>query len=171
VLKPFGFVVLSLLAAGTPVDLGGLKADAPKSWKESAVANSMRVKQFAVPGKDGEAEVIIFYFQGQGGDVDQNIKRWKGMFEPPAGKTIDEVSKVETLKLPHTKATMLDVRGTYLHKARPMDPGPGEKRPNQRMLAVFFETPKGPYYIRFVGPEKTVSQNKKDFDGWLKSFK
>jgi hypothetical protein len=159
-------------AAGTTVELGGLKAEAPAAWKEVEVKSPMRLKQFTVPGKGGDAELVIFYFgQGQGGSVEDNLARWKKQFEPPAGKTADQISKTETLKLPSTTATLLDISGTYLFKARPMDPGPGEPRPNHRMLAAVLETPKGSHYIRLVGPEKTVGDARKDFVRWLKSFK
>ena len=61
--------------------------------------------------------------------------------------------------------------GTYMFKARPMDPSPGEPRPNHRMLAAVLPTPQGNYFIRLVGPDKTVSAAKKDFVAWLKAFK
>lgn len=164
--------LVSLLAAGPVVELGGMKSAAPASWKESPPANSMRLKQFTVPGKAGDAEIIVFFFgQGQGGSVQGNVDRWKGMFKPPAGKTIDQVSKLDTLKGAKAKTTILDVSGTYLHKASPMGPGPAEERPDHRMLAAVMETPTGAYYIRLVGPAKTVSEQKKAYEGWLKAFK
>jgi len=179
-LKPMPLVVLSLLvgaaapalAAGAVVDLGGLKSTAPASWKEVETSSKMRLKQFAVPGKDGEAELAIFFFgEGQGGSVEANMDRWKKQFQPPEGKTLEQVSKVSTVKVAKTKATVLDVTGTYMFKARPMDPGPGEPRPDSRMLAVVLETPNGNYFIKLTGPGKTIEKNKKEFDAWLKKFK
>jgi hypothetical protein len=166
-------VLLATLAAGgTVVDLGGLKAVAPAAWKEMPTSSPMRVIQFTVPGKAGDAEVVVFFFgQGQGGSVEDNVARWKKQFEPPAGKTIDQVSKVETIKGAGGDISLLDISGTYLFKARPMDPSPGEPRPNHRMLAAVLPTPKGNYYIRLVGPEKTVGAAAKDFTSWLKAFK
>jgi hypothetical protein len=163
-------------AAGAAVELGGLKAEAPAAWKEVEVHSPMRLKQFSVPGKGGDkggdAELVIFYFgQGQGGSVEDNLARWKKQFEAPAGKTVDQIAKTEKLKLASTSATLLDISGTYLFKARPMDPGPGEPRPGHRMLAAVLETPKGSYYLRLVGPEKTVADARKDYVRWLKSFK
>jgi len=161
-----------LAAAATPVELGGLKSTPPDTWKDVAVTSPMRLKQFTVPGKDGDAELVVFFFgQGQGGDTQANLDRWKKQFEPPAGKTLEDVSKVSTVQLKTGKATVLDVKGTYQFKASPMAPGPAEPRPNQRMLAVVLETPKGNYYIKLVGPEKTIEKNKKGFDGWIKGFK
>jgi hypothetical protein len=166
--------LLSLLAAaGATVDLGGLKSTAPASWKEVPVSNSMRVKQFTVPGKDGDAELVVFFFgEGQGGSTQANLDRWKTQFTPPSGESAESASKTSTVKLASGgKATVLDVHGTYMFKASPMAPGPAEPRPNHRMLAAVLETPKGNYYLKLVGPAKTIEQSKKDFDGWLKAFK
>jgi hypothetical protein len=166
-------IAFSLLAAAAaPVELGGLKSTPPETWKDVAVSSPMRLKQFTVPGKDGDAELVVFFFgQGQGGDTQANLDRWKKQFEPPAGKTLEDVSKVSTVKLAKGNATVLDVRGTFQWKANPMAPGPAEPRANHRMLAVVLETPKGNYYIKLVGPEKTIDKNKKGFDGWIKGFK
>lgn len=172
-----GDAVATIIGTGGPVvELGGLKSAAPATWKESPATSPMRLKQFTVPGKGGEkggdGELVIFFFgQGQGGSVEDNLARWKKQFEPPAGKTVDQISKTEKLKLASTSATLLDISGTYLFKARPMDPGPGEPRPGHRMLAAVLETPGGSYYLRLVGPEKTVADAKKDYVRWLKGFK
>jgi hypothetical protein len=161
--------LISLLsAAGMVTEFGGLKSTTPASWKEAPVSSPMRIKQFTVD----DAELVVFFFgQGQGGDTQANLDRWKKQFEPPAGKTLDQVSTVSTVKLAKGQATVLDVRGTYQFKASPMAPGPAEPRPNHRMLAAVLETPKGNYYLKLVGPEKTIEKNKKGFDGWLKGFK
>jgi hypothetical protein len=166
--------LVSLLAAAAPapVELGGLKSKPPASWKEVPVSSPMRLKQFALPGKKGEAELVIFFFgQGQGGSAQANLDRWKGQFQPPAGKKLEEVSKVTTTKIGAANATTLDISGTYLFKASPMAPGEPEPRPDHRMLAVVLETPKGNYYLKLVGPAATVEQNKRAFDAWLKAFK
>jgi hypothetical protein len=167
------WTLISLLAAaGVTVDLGGLKSTAPASWKETPVTSSMRVKQFALPGKgEADAELAIFYFgQGQGGSTEANLDRWKKMFTAPDGKG-EAPSKTSAVKLASGSATLLDVQGTYLFKASPMAPGAPEPRPNHRMLAAVLESPKGNYYIKLVGPAKTIEQNKKEFDAWLKAFK
>jgi hypothetical protein len=158
---------------GTVVNLDGLKSAAPAAWKEEAPANKMRFAQFKLPKANGDkedAELIIF--KGFGGSAKDNVKRWKTQFIPPEGKKIDDVSKVEDLKISGANATYLDVAGTYLFKARPIDPDDkAEKRPDYRMLAVHFEGPKDVYHIKLVGPAKTVEHFKKGFDEWLKAFK
>jgi hypothetical protein len=161
---------------GTVVELGGLRSTTPGDWKVETPSNKFRAYQFTVPKAQGDtrdAEVVIFFFgQGSGGSADENIKRWKKMFLPPEGKSIEEVSKVETLKVGKVPLTYLDVRGTYVFKNPPFDPNAKEERhPNHRMLSVFFDNENGPYFIRLTGPAKTVEQQKKNFDEWLKNFK
>jgi hypothetical protein len=161
---------------GTVVDLGGLKSTAPAAWKEEEPTSKMRSHQFKVPAATGakaDAELIIFFFgAGGGGSTKDNITRWKGMFIPPEGKSIDDVAKVEEMKVAGKDVTYLDVSGTYKFKERPFDPNAKEeKKPDYRMIAVVFETDKGAYFLRLVGPAKTVGDNKKGFDEWLKAFK
>ena len=158
------------------VELDGLKSKVPAGWKSHEPTNRMRAYEFTLPkAKDDmvDAEMIIFYFgPGGGGSAEDNIKRWKGMIEPPAGKKIDDVAKVEKSKVGDVPVTYLDVEGTYLFKEKPFDPNSKvETKPNYRMLGIVFESPKGPYFIRVTGPAKTVGEQKKAIDEWLKNFK
>ncbi len=183
-----GFAAMSLSSArseagetqnkekGTLVSIDGLQSKTPEDWIEEQPTNRMRFKQFRLPAaKDDKepAELIIFFFgTGAGGSVQDNLKRWKDMFKPPEGKKIDDVAKVETLKVSDVDVTYLDVHGTYLFKSPPFDPNAETvPRPNYRLLGVVFESKKGPYFIRLVGPSATVEQHKKGFDAWLKAFK
>jgi hypothetical protein len=138
-------------------------------------ATGMRTAQFRAPKADDDkedAEFVVFYFQGGGGSNEDNIKRWKGMFIPPKGKTIDDVAKVEKMKVGNVDVTYLDLSGTYKFKKFPMQPDDqAELKPHYRALMVIFESPKGPYYLRFVGPARTVEHHKKGFDEMLKGFK
>lgn len=159
---------------GSLVSLDGLSSRAPAEWKEVENPRQFRYKEFVLPRQADDkmdAELIIFYFgEGGGGGVEANISRWKGMFEPPPGKTIDDVAKREEFKVGNVKVTYLDISGTYLFRPFPMAPR-AEPRPNHRMIGVIFESPKGPYFFRLVGPEKTVTYHKKAFDEWLRNFK
>ena len=184
--RAWGFVVLGGLALGlgaargddkgTVIELDGLKSRAPSHWKVEEPSNKMRAYQVRIPKAKNDrddAEMIVFYFgPGGGGSVADNLKRWKGMFLPPEGKSLDDVAKVEKSKVGGVDVTTLDVAGTYLFKAAPFDPNAkAEKKTNYRMLGVVFESPKGPYFLRLVGPAATVGENKKAFDDWLKNFK
>ena len=187
----FGFVMLACVALacspsasestaadgdkskGVVVSLDGAKSTTPGDWKEEAPANQMRFMQFrlAKKGDDKEdAELVIF--QKLGGGSKPNVERWKGMFVPPEGKKIDDVAEVKEIKIGDRPATYLDVRGTYKFKSQPFNPNSKEeKKPNYRMLAIYFDGPKEPYQIKLTGPAKTVEAYKKGFDEWVKNFK
>jgi hypothetical protein len=161
---------------GTVVKLDNLESRTPADWQEEKSTNSMRLKQFRLSpiGNDKDpAEVIIFYFgEGQGGSAQENVKRWKEFFKPPEGKKIEDVANVETMKVGEVPITYLDIHGTYLSRFPPFDPKAKiTPRPNYRMLGIVFESKKGPYFIRMIGPADTVTHYKKGFDEWLKGFK
>src|SRR5262245_60462804 len=119
-------------AKGTEVTLDDLKSRTPANWKMQAPSNKLRAYQFQVPKVDGDkedAELVIFYFgAGSGGSTADNIKRWKGQFLPPEGKTIDEASKVETYKVGDVAITALDQHGTFKYRFPPNDPNAKEQR-------------------------------------------
>lgn len=161
---------------GTLVELDGLRSTTPGDWKVAAPDNKFRAYQFTVPKSEGDAkdaEVVIFFFgPGSGGSSDDNIKRWKKMFQPPEGKSIDDVAKLTNFKVGKVPVDYLDIHGTYVFKNPPFDPNAKEeRRPGYRMLSVFFGSENGPYFIRLTGPAKTVENQKPKFDEWLKNFK
>jgi len=161
----------------TTITLDGLKSEAPATWKTKTSPFKTRLHTFTVPKADGderdaEVQIISFGKDNDGGGLAANIKRWKGMFDPPEGKTIDDVSKQDTFNAGPAKITTLDIQGTYLDKFPPFDPNAKTiRRPDYRRINVFFDSEGGTFFIIFVGPAKTVAQNKKDFDNWLKGFK
>jgi hypothetical protein len=158
---------------GTVIELDGQRSAVPADWKQQETTSQMRYAQFRLPKKGDDkydAEVVIF--RGLGGSAKANVDRWKGLFTPPEGKSIDDVAKVEEIKVGGHPAVYLDVQGTYLMKTRPFDPNDkGEKRPDYRLLGVQVEGPKTVYHIRLVGPARTVEAYKRGFDEWLKNFK
>jgi hypothetical protein len=161
------------------VTLDGLKSKVPASWKQEKVpakSGKLRIAQFRLPkAKDelDDAELAIFFFgTGSGGSTADNIKRWKEMFDAPKGKTIDESTKVEQLKVGKVPVTVVDVQGTYKEKFPPFAPNAKiTRKENYRLIGVVFESENGPYFLRVTGPAATVEHHKKDFDSWLKNFK
>lgn len=163
---------------GTVVELDGLKSTAPAEWVGDAPMNKFRLYQFGLPKAKGDekeksGEVVVFFFgKGSGGSMDENLKRWKGMFRAPEGKKIDDISSVEKFNVGKVPVAYLDVKGTYVFKFPPFDPNAKEQRlSNYRMLSVYFDSDNGPYFIRMTGPAKSVEEQKPKFDQWLKNFK
>jgi hypothetical protein len=153
-------------AKGTVVTLGALKSTAPADWKNQPPSNKLRAYQFAV----GDADLAIFV--GISGSPMDNINRWKAQFVPPEGKTIEDASKVDKFKVGPAEITYLDIEGTFLSKNPPFYPNAKTvRKANYRRFGVYFACDGGPYFITLTGPAKTLEQNKKSFDDWLKNFK
>jgi hypothetical protein len=53
-----------------------------------------------------------------------------------------------------------------------MMPGGGARynMPKARLRAAVIETPKGPYFVKLIGPEETVARWDESFMAFVKSF-
>jgi len=63
----------------------------------------------------------------------------------------------------------LNVSGTYVAETAPGS-GSFHNNPAYRLRAAVVETPSGSYFVKLVGPEKTVTQWNDSFVSYLKSF-
>ncbi|MFQ5603641.1 MAG: hypothetical protein ACE5HS_10275 [bacterium] len=145
----------------------------PAGWIKETSNSPFRKAQYRLPKVQGDPEdasCILFYFQGEGGGVEANIRRWYSQFTQPDGRTSEEVARVTKTKVNNLNQTIIDLTGTYLFKTRPLARTHTEK-PGFRMLASIIETSAGPYFIKLVGPEKTVAWWKDSFYEFTKSFK
>jgi hypothetical protein len=173
--------LLLLFAAAPPVpaddaktqtvDAGGMTFEAPASWKSTPPESSMRRAQLEItPAKGDEdpSRLIVFAFPGGAGTVDANIERWQRMFRDKDGNPpkVD----VKTVKTKSGDATRVEIAGHYYPATFP-----GQKkepdRENHRLLGGIVIGDDASYFLRLVGPEKTVSEARPDFDKMLASIK
>lgn len=146
---------------------------APGEWKPIATSSSMRVAQWAlphVPGDTQDGELVVYYFGGQGGSVEANIERWTGQMKQPDGRPSSAVMKRESRTINGLSVTLVDVSGTYVAE---MSPGSSQlhNSPGFRMRAGVVETPNGPYFIKLVGPARTIAAFDRQFESFLSSVK
>ncbi len=133
----------------------------------------MRVAQFKLPKAAADSEdgsLVLYYFgQAQGGGTAANIERWVSQMEQPDRRPSKERAKEETLTVNGLKVTTVDLVGTYTAE---MAPGSGtfHNKPGYRLRAAVVETPKGSYFAKLVGPEKTIAQWDQAFTSYIKSF-
>lgn len=152
---------------------GNLTYTAPSEWVVEKTASSMRVAQYKLPKADGDSEdgsLVLYYFgQGQGGGTQANIDRWISQMHQPDGSESKARAKSETLTVNGLKVTMVDVSGTY---SAEMSPGSGDftSKPGYRLRAAVVETPKGSYFAKLTGPEKTISRWDQAFRDYINSF-
>jgi hypothetical protein len=164
---PQGATTPSQAATGT------LSFKAPEAWVVEKPSSSMRAAQYKLPKVSGDAEdatLVLYYFgQGQGGATQANIDRWVNQIQQPDGSSSKERAKSETLTVNGLKVTTVDVVGTY---SAEMSPGAGDftSKPNYRLRAAVVETPKGSYFAKLTGPEKTIAHWDQAFRDYLNSF-
>jgi hypothetical protein len=162
----------TLVAVISQTPAAGLRFTPPAAWHTRPPASSMRVAEFVVPhaaGDADDAEVIIYFFGGQGGSADANVQRWIGQIQQPDGTPSSAKARREDTTVNGLKVTSVDVSGTYVAE---MSPGAAEhfNKPGYRLRAAVVQTPRGPYYIKMTGPAHTVAAADADYQQLLKSL-
>lgn len=168
-------VLVSLVCAQLAVSQNSsLKFTVPKGWVEEERSSTMRVAQFKLPrvAPDTEdASLVLYYFgQNQGGSITANIERWVGQMKQADGSDLSkEAIKEIHFDSNNLKLTTIDISGTYVAETAPGS-GAFHNKPGYRLRAAVVETPNGSYYVKFVGPEKTVAQWNESFMSYIGSF-
>jgi hypothetical protein len=163
------------LAAGqenpSTVSLAGgkLELKAPANWTRKRPQTAIVEHEFAIPPVAGDAAEGRLTVMAAGGGVDANIDRWYGQFTQPDGGNTRDRAKVKKIKAGGQDVHLVDISGTFKDQRGPM--APAVERPKYRMLAAIIATPKlGNYFIKFYGPERTVTENEKAFLGMMESL-
>lgn len=160
------------------VRLGNVSVRVPGEWSSLAPDGQFRAAQYVIPtaaGDTAQALFIVFHFgKGGGGGVEDNIRRWAGMMKQPDGGDTARVMKRHLAEREGLRITTADLPGTYLERPFPRSEEFVE-RPNYRMLAAIIETTNeggdGPYFVRLVGPAKSVTAAKPGWDAFIASLK
>ncbi len=110
---------------------------------------------------------MVYAFPGGVGSVKANIERWKSQFKDKDGNA----PKVETTKVKgkNVEVTRAETAGHY-YPAR----FPGRSEPDRddaRLLGAIVVTDQATYVIKMVGPDKTMTKIRPDFDELLTSIK
>jgi len=152
---------------------GELHYKAPDGWVTEKPSSTMRVAQYKLPKTEGDSEdalLVVYYFGAtQGGTAQANIDRWISQMQQPDGSATKDKAKTETSTVNGLKITSIDVSGTYTAE---MAPGSDTKHndANYRLRAAVVETPKGNYFLKLVGPAKTMGRWEQSVTDFVKSF-
>ncbi|MEK6334593.1 MAG: hypothetical protein AABM67_06560 [Acidobacteriota bacterium] len=155
---------------GTSADL---RFKASDGWVTEKPSSAMRVAQYKLPKAEGDnedASLVLYYFgASQGGSAQANIDRWISQIQQTDGSASKDKAKTETITVNGLKVMTVDVGGTYTAE---MSPGSGTTHndANYRLRAAVIETPKGNYFLKLVGPAKTVGRWEQAYADYLKSF-
>jgi hypothetical protein len=147
----------------------GLRFTAPPEWIPETPSSPMRQAQYRLPRAEGDledAELVVFFFQGQGGPVQANIDRWIGQFTKADGSPAGDVAKLARKESHGIPLTIVDVSGTYTGSTGPMTAHASPKA-KFRMLAAVAEAPGGPWFFKLTGPSRTVARWEASFQSFL----
>ena len=162
-------LLLSLVVSGSPATLTFTPSPA---WQPKAVTSMMRVGEFVLPRAGGDTEdasLVVYFFGGTGGTVQANLDRWFGQFTQPDGRPTKDVATTTSRLINGLSVTLFDTSGTYVAE---VTPGSSERfnKPGFRMRAAVIQTAGGPYFIKLVGPLKTVTRWDKEYEDFLQSL-
>ena len=152
---------------------GELRTKVPEGWTTEKPTSDMRVAQYKLPKADGDGEdalLVVYYFgPGQGGSAQANIDRWINQMKQPDGGSSKDKAKTETLTINGLQVNTVDVLGNY-SGGMSADSAPSDSKAIYRLRAAIVDTPKGSYFIKLTGPEKTVAHWDQAYSAYLNSF-
>jgi hypothetical protein len=167
----FASALCAIAFSQEPQNQPMLRYKIPAGWVEEQRSSSMRVAQYKLPRAEGDTEdasLVLYYFgKGEGGTAAANVERWASQMQQADGSKAKITE--ESFTSNGLKVTTVDGAGTYVAETAP---GSGEflNKRAFRLRAAVVETPNGSYYVKLVGPEKTVARWNTSFVDYLKSF-
>ena len=152
---------------------GEVSYKVPEGWTVEKPSSEMRVAQYKLPKAGGDSEdalLVVYYFgPGQGGTPQANIERWVNMVKQPDGSPSTDKARTETLTVNGLRVSTVDVQGNY-SGGMSQDSAPKDSKSIYRLRGAVVETPKGSYFVKLTGPEKTVGHWEQSFNDYIKSF-
>jgi hypothetical protein len=154
---------------GNVLAVAGIAFTIPDDWKIVPPSSNLRAAQYAVPGPGGDAEMAVFYFgPGQGGNVEQNVRRWVSQFTPDDNTTTTLGGEVGTLESDSLRVTLVRTEGTY--NSGTMGGGDGTLRPGYALFGLVVEGgPEGNIFVKVTGPRSTLQQQRKALEEFARS--
>ena len=137
------------------------KATAPWKSKDSA-PRPMSQGGFSLPGAEGAkaTDADFYHFgSGQGGDVEANVTRWKGQFQPAEDGTAVKFDREEWV-FGKRKVTLVILQGTFLNGS-PF--GAKTPVPDSAMIGAILESDSGHVFVKFTGPQKQILASRDAF--------
>lgn len=132
----------------------GLSFVTPTAWLSVTPKSTMRRAEYRIPPLEDdkeEGELVVFLFgPGQGGTIEANVDRWFKQFEAAGGRPA-QGEKHEKREVNTLRVTVVETAGRYVESM--MQPAPRE---NWRLYGIIAETPKGNFFLKATGPDKTM---------------
>ena len=150
-----------------------LQFDAPEEWARQPTSSSTRLAQFELPRIEGDtedAEMVVFYFGGEGGSLEANLERWTNQMLQPDDRPSADVATTTSFEVSNMLVTILDVPGIFAAEVHPGSKMRYYKR-GFRLKAAVVESPVGPFFFKVTGPDRTVTRWDPTFTTLLESVR
>jgi len=164
-----------VMAGGNILQAAGLAFTVADDWKNVKPSSAMRVAQYELAGSGGPAEMAVFYFgRGQGGGIEDNIKRWAGQFtSDPSTTNTGAGHQVARLEKDNLRLALVKTEGTYnpgsMGPMGPADTGPKE---NYALFGLVVEGgPEGSLFVKVTGPKATLAEQDKALEAFAQSVR
>jgi len=155
---------------GIVVSDGRIRLTPAEGWVRVKPRTRIVEHEFAASIEEGKEDDARITVMGAGGSVEQNISRWIGQFTRPDGKSTRVNTDVTKREVAGQKVHLVKLSGTFRDQLGPF--APATYRESYRMLgAIIVTEDMGRYYVKMVGPKKTVDANEKAFLGVIDSLK
>ena len=170
-----GLHVVAWVAAGTLMSAQPptLQFDAPRDWIKRETSSPMRVAEFDLPRVENDtedAELVVYYFGGDGGSVALNLERWTNQMLQPDDRPSTDVATTTSFEVSNMLVTVLDVPGIFAAQVHPVSKMRYYKR-GFRLKAAVVESPAGPFFFKLTGPDRTVTRWEPTFTALLESVR
>ena len=162
-----------LVCAGEVSAQPSLQFDAPEEWTRQPTSSPPRLAQFELPRIEGDtedAELVVFYFGGEGGTLEANLERWTNQMLQPGDRPSAEVASTTSFEVSNMLITVLDVPGIFAAEVQPGSKMRYYKR-GFRLKAAVVESPVGPFFFKVTGPDRTVTRWNPTFTTLLESVR
>lgn len=155
---------------------GAVELPVPAGWQRKEPRYRIIEHEFEVAPAEKDENPGRVTVTGATGSIEDNINRWAGQFSQPDDSNSRDKMKIERKTIAGQDVTLVDISGTYDDKPGPFAPGRGVQRENYRMLAAIIQTKKdgkstGNYFIKFYGPNATVSGQQANFTKMIEGLK
>jgi hypothetical protein len=153
---------------------GELVFTPPAGWVVEKPASGMRKAQYTLPRAEGDSEdasLVVYYFGTGGGGGREANPRALGGAVRAARRGRFRVADQE--RRPHRERSRGHGRRALRHLRRRDEPGLGRARAQGRLAHAGLDRrdAEGPYYLKLVGPEKTLARWEASYKGFVDGLK
>jgi hypothetical protein len=149
---------------GGPVELDKITFEAPSGWNRREPSSGFVLAEFYLPKAEAADRDGRLTVSTAGGDIEANIERWRSQFGEKPEKESRRTTQADGLEI-----SLVDFSGEFNDQRGPF--APPTKQPGSRMLAAIISVEGELFFVKAVGPERTVAAHEDKFMAFVDSVK